>query len=304
MADTYRDEVISLDDKRLLRRLSNYASFMKLPIDVTFIFVAISGAVLAETDTKHLGVSVLLKICATTLLLSSGAETWTNIIDRNIDTVMPRTAKRPLPTGAITLKEASRLGVVLTALGFICASRLGVIPFIFFAFAFLDNVVIYSLLTKKTTPWSIVLGSPVAPLVLWAGYSSVAIPISLPAFLLGIMLMAWIPLHIWTIAIRYRQDYRKASVPMAPIVWGRLTLTIAVLFSGLLMACAAVASLVTITQLTFPHVLLISLVGMVSMGCVYLAFMGAWKAKIFASSLSVITLYLLLVMAIGIDFKL
>ncbi len=284
--------------------VTGYFSFVKLRIDIIFILVAVAGAVLGENTTHRLGIFLVFRIAVATLFLAAGAESWTNIIDRHIDAVMPRTATRPLPAGTITVKKATYLATTLTASGFLFAFTLGAIPFLFFLLAFLNNVIVYSLLTKKATPWSIVLGSPVAPFVLWAGYTSVSIPLSSSALLLGFMLMGWIPVHIWIIAIRYRQDYRKAGVPMAPIVWGRAMLTTVILLSGILMSVSALTALISLSRLTPVHLVLLAAAGAASLLCLYFAYMASWRAKIFSSSIMAVTFYLLLILPMAIGFKL
>ena len=142
----------------------------------------------------------LLGVAAAVALLSAGAECWTNLLDRDLDALMRRTARRSLPTGLISVRSATALGAFLTASGLTVAATLGLFPFIFLTFALFNNVVVYSALTKRSTPWSIVLGAAVGPLTLWAGYAAVSEPISVPACLIGAMVAAWVPVHIWAIA--------------------------------------------------------------------------------------------------------
>ena len=199
--------------------LGTYFSFVKPHIDATFVLVGVTGSLLARMRSGSLPPGRLLGVVAAIALLSAGAECWTNLVDRDIDAVMRRTARRSLPAGAISVRGASIVGTVLTVAGLGTAASLGVLPFLFLTFALINNVVVYSLLTKRSTPWSIVLGAAVGPLTLWAGYTAISVPMSMAAVLLGAMVAAWVPVHIWAIATRYRDDYARAGVSHGP---GRL----------------------------------------------------------------------------------
>jgi len=238
--------VESLPIERPSASFATYLSFVKPHIDLTFVLVAVTGSVLAGVHSGPRPVGTLLGVAVAVALLSAGAECWTNLLDRDIDAVMQRTAQRSLPTGAISVRSAITLGALLTTSGLTLAAELGLWPFIFLTFALFDNVVIYSALTKRSTPWSILLGSAVGPLTLWAGYAAVGEPISAPAFFIGAMVATWVPVHIWSIASRHREDYARARVPMAPVVWGRRQVAIASLASCLAMGALATGGLASI----------------------------------------------------------
>lgn len=223
--------------------LVTYLTFVKPHIDVTFVLVAVTGGLLAGRSSGSVSASRVIGVVIAAALMSAGAECFTNIIDCNIDAVMPRTARRALPTGAVSKARAATLGAVLTAAGLALAGVLGLLPFIFLLFALVDNVVVYSALTKRSTPWSIVLGSAVGPLTLWAGFTAVTARLSMPALLIGAMVGAWVPVHIWAIATRYGEDYIKAAVPMAPVVWSPRQLAVASTLSTAAMGVLAVAGL-------------------------------------------------------------
>lgn len=221
--------------------------FVKPHIAVTFALVGVAGSLVAGARRED-GEPVLtvLAVASAVLLLSTGAECWTNILDRDMDARMPRTARRPLVTGEVSLREAAALAAALCTGGLAIAVALGPLPLLFLGLGLANNVVIYSALTKRATPWSVVLGSMVAPLTLWAGYAAVAVPISAAAWLLGGMVGVWIYVHIWVIALRYRDDYAAARVPMAPLVWPRRWLMVALGVSGLAMGAMATGAFLEI----------------------------------------------------------
>lgn len=227
---------------------ATYLLFVKPHIVITFVLVGLAGSVMAGATAEgtHVVPSKLLAVAVSVALLGAAAECWTNLIDRDIDGVMPRTSGRGLPTGAVTARSVTILGTCLSATGFAVALVLGALPTLFLALAMFDNVVVYSALTKRSTPWSVVLGSAVGPLTLYAGYAAVRIPISLPALLAGLMVAAWVPAHIWAIGVRYRADYASASVPMAPVVWSPAHLAAASLLSDLAMGALATGAVLTL----------------------------------------------------------
>ncbi len=262
--------------------------------------MAVTGSVLARTHWGPAPLGGLLGVAAAVALLSAGAECWTNLLDRDLDALMRRTARRSLPTGLISVRSATALGAFLTASGLTVAATLGLFPFIFLAFALFNNVVVYSALTKRWTPWSIVLGAAVGPLTLWAGYAAVSEPISVPACLIGAMVAAWVPVHIWAIATRHREDYSRARVPMAPVVWGQRKVATASLVSSLAMGALATGGLATIggpaAAWVATPVALLSVV--VAVGSVLVP----WHERLAAPLTRFATVYLVLVLlgAIGL----
>ena len=171
-----------------------------------------------------------------------GAEAVTNVIDRNIDSLMQRTKCRPLPSGAIGCGEALALGMITIAASLTLAGSLGALPLLLIAIGLLDNIVVYSLLSKRTTPWSIVLGSISGGVPVWAAFAAVRLPISAAGWLLGVLVMVWIPLHIWSIAYMYADDYRLAGVPVAPVAWSRRRFTSALAAASVLMLLIAIVA--------------------------------------------------------------
>ncbi len=150
---------------------------------------------------------------------TAGANTVTSYIDRDLDYVMERTKNRPLPRGLIRPPiKALYFGGVYAILSLILSMYLGWIPFLFMVFGLFDNIVVYSYLTKRRTYWNIILGSfsGGAPTVI--GYAAATGVVDLTAILWAGLIVIWTPIHIWSLALFYRDDYRRAGVPMLPVV--------------------------------------------------------------------------------------
>ena len=152
---------------------------------------------------------------------SAGCNVLTCYIDRDIDAVMNRTKHRPLPSGRIdSPKEALYFAIALIAVSLILAGIRNLLSFLCIFLGVLDNVIVYSMMTKRRSSLNIILGGfsgGLAPLFGWVYISN---SISFTAFLISCMVVLWIPSHIWTLAIYYRSDYEQAGVPMLPIVVG------------------------------------------------------------------------------------
>ena len=277
--------------------LGTWLAFVKPHIDVTFVFVGVTGAVLAAAHGRSLPPLRVAGVVAAVALLSAGAECWTNLLDRDLDGLMTRTADRPLPSGRISVRAAAVLGAVLSSTGLAVAGLLGLFPFLFLGLALVNNVVVYSALTKRNTPWSIVLGAPVGSLTLWAGYAAVRAPLSPAAWLLGAMVSAWVPVHIWAIALRHRDDYARAGVPMAPVVWSRHRLATASSISALVMGALATRGVLAVGE---GPVLLVALVAALSLVAVLGASLLPWRPHLAPAFIRFVTLYLLVVMVAAI----
>jgi len=169
----------------------------------------------------HLAISLYLAVSGTTVL--------NMYIDRDIDAIMERTKDRPLPSGKITASTVLIVGTVLTVVGiFLAFLTLNLVTAIIIFLGFFFDVVVYSILLKRRTKYSIIFGGIAGGLPAWAGRT--AILGSLPGieffgldwvgFLLLIFILAWIPVHILTIALipKNFEGYKKANIPMWPIV--------------------------------------------------------------------------------------
>lgn len=150
---------------------------------------------------------------------SAGAETVSNYIERDIDAIMRRTARRPLPKGLIKPEwMALLLGLILIAVSLATATFINLLTFIFMLAGILDYLLVYVIFTKRRTPINIILGSFAGGAPLMAGYVAAAGEAMVEAWILASLIVLWIPSHVWSLALRYRDDYLRAGVPMLPVV--------------------------------------------------------------------------------------
>ncbi|MEM1578833.1 MAG: heme o synthase [Archaeoglobaceae archaeon] len=154
-----------------------------------------------------------------TFLTISGTTALNMWIDRDIDAMMMRTRKRPVPAGELSAKACALYGTILFILGFFLAllTRFE-FAFVLFLGLFFD-ILIYTVMLKRRSPYSIILGGFAGAMPALAGWVAVR-GFSLPGFLISGLVLLWIPSHIWFIAMYYEEDYRKAKIPMYPVVAG------------------------------------------------------------------------------------
>jgi protoheme IX farnesyltransferase len=152
------------------------------------------------------------------ILGSAGCNAVTSYIDRDIDAVMERTRKRPIPEGRTTPRQALAYGAMLTVGGITLSWFLGPLIFVIGLLGVLDNVVVYSLLSKRRTTTNIILGSFSGAAPVLIGWVLARGAIDLMGLIVASLVVLWIPNHIWSLALYYDDDYRKAGVPMLPAV--------------------------------------------------------------------------------------
>lgn len=152
----------------------------------------------------------------------AGANAVTGYIDRNMDALMERTRHRPLPTRRLAPAESLWFGIGLALLGCIVAlTTTNVWALAWLVFGLVDSTLVYNGLTKPRTPLNVVLGSPAGGAPVMVGAAAVAgVPFQLVPFLVAALVVVWTPVHIWSLTIRYVDDYRRAGVPMLPVVIG------------------------------------------------------------------------------------
>jgi protoheme IX farnesyltransferase len=199
--------------------VKNYVEVTKPPIVFLLVFTSFATMIVAWSQTlRPLTPTLLIAGIAAITAASAGCDTLTSYVDRDIDKIMHRTRHRPIPSGRITPNRALAWGLLLAAFGLAVAYWINPLSFVWIALGVLDNVVVYSLLLKRRSSLNIILGGVSGGLPVMFGWSAVTNGISLLPILLAALVVLWIPGHIWSLAIFTKDDYRRASVPMLPVV--------------------------------------------------------------------------------------
>jgi protoheme IX farnesyltransferase len=199
--------------------LKNYFEVTKPPIVFLLVFTSLATMIIAWRHTL-LPFTPTLFIVATVAITaaSAGCDTLTSYVDRDIDAIMYRTKHRPIPSGRIAPRKALAWGLFLAAVGLGLAYWINVLSFIWIALGVVDNVIVYSLFLKRRNPLNIILGGISGGLPVMFGWSAVTNGVELLPVLLAALVVLWIPGHIWSLAIFTKEDYKRARVPMLPVV--------------------------------------------------------------------------------------
>jgi heme o synthase len=171
-------------------------------------------------------------------LSAGGANALNNYVDRDIDQIMKRTRSRPLARHEVPPFNALVFGTVLGVAGFawlwvttnLLAAAIATAALLFYVF-------VYTLRLKRTSTQNIVIGGAAGAAPALVGWAAVTGSLALPAWVLFLVVFYWTPPHFWALAIRYRDDYERAGVPMLPVVAGvEATTRKMLLYTGLMVA--------------------------------------------------------------------
>ncbi|NCG38988.1 MAG: protoheme IX farnesyltransferase [Actinobacteria bacterium] len=152
-------------------------------------------------------------------LAAGGANAYNMYIDRDIDALMERTKGRPLVTGEVTPREALVFATAIEVTSFIwlwgfvnlLSAALAIAATLFYVF-------VYTIWLKRTSKRNIVIGGAAGAAPVLIGWSAVTNSLDWAPIVLFAILFYWTPPHFWALAIRYRDDYAAANVPMLPVV--------------------------------------------------------------------------------------
>lgn len=179
----------------------------------------------------------------------AGSTVLNMVYDRDIDALMARACRRPLPANRMSAREALWLGIALSLVGtgwaFALAPLYGAIVFAGWFF----DVVVYTLWLKRRTPWAILWGGIAGAMPILAGRALGTGQIDLVGILLALAILLWIPTHILTFSLKYAEQYRAAGVPVFPNRYGATFTRGAIALSTM---CATLAMLLAAWQIGLP----------------------------------------------------
>ncbi len=201
---------------------ATFAAYLRLTkprIIGMLVVTTIPAMILAEG-----GLPSVWLILATVLggsVVAGGANALNMYFDRDIDELMLRTQGRPVPSGQVEPEKAAIFGLVLGVGGFFFMQVfVNALAAFLTVGAFAFYVVVYTLLLKRTTPMNIVIGGAAGALPPVIGWAAVTNTIGAEALLMFAIVTLWTPPHFWALALNYSSDYKRAGVPMLPVVSG------------------------------------------------------------------------------------
>ncbi len=210
---------------RLRDRVRAYVALTKPRIIELLLVTTVPAMALATRSVPGVQPVPWLLLVVATLVggtLAAGSANAINCyIDRDIDEVMSRTRRRPLPAHSVDPENALVFGLALgvVAFGFLLLTTNLLAAFLaLLAIAF--YVVVYTLMLKRNTPQNIVIGGAAGALPPVIGWAAVTGNVAVPALFLFAIVFYWTPPHFWALALRLSRDYAAAGVPMLPVVSG------------------------------------------------------------------------------------
>ncbi len=208
-----------LERKTVGDQIKNYYELTKPKIWYLLVFTAFGAAISASwLFDIPISLTTWILLLGGVAAGSAAADTLTGYNDRDIDAIMDRTKDRPIPSGRISPKNALAFGLVLAAISLIFSWFINIWAFLLMAFGLFDNIIVYSKWLKRTSQYNIILGgfSGGAPALI--GYVAVTFQNIEIGFVMAGLVFFWIPTHIWSLALHVKEDYKKAKVPMLPVV--------------------------------------------------------------------------------------
>src|SRR5579863_6866416 len=197
--------------------LRGYLALTKPRIIELLLVTTIPTMVVAANGIPRLWLVVATVVGGT--LAAGGANTFNMVIDRDIDAIMQRTRNRPLVTGEVTPFAATVFAVVLEA-GAFCLLDLAVntLSAVLAVSATAFYVLVYTMWLKRRSKQNIVIGGAAGAVPVLIGWAAVTNSLTWTPVLLFLVIFIWTPPHFWALAVRYRDDYEAANVPMLPVV--------------------------------------------------------------------------------------
>ena len=216
---------------------ADYVVLLKPRVMALAIFTAFVGlAVAPEAVAPAYALAAVIAIAAG----AGGAGALNMWFDADIDAVMSRTARRPIPMGRVVRGEALILGLSLSALSVTALGMLANwLAGLLLAFTIFFYVVVYTMWLKRATPQNIVIGGAAGALPPMIGWAAATGSIGIEAMILFLIIFLWTPPHFWALALFKKSDYAAAGIPMMPNVAGPASTKRQMLVYALLLAPVA-----------------------------------------------------------------
>lgn len=200
-----------------ISRVGAYVALTKPRIIELLLVTTLPTMIVAERGLPRIGLIVATLIGGT--LAAGGANAINMYVDRDIDSVMHRTRNRPLVTGSVTPAAALAFACALEVAAFAELWRfVNLLSALLALSATAFYVGIYTLWLKRRSSQNIVIGGAAGAVPVLVGWAAVTGSLAWPPVILFAVIFLWTPPHFWALAIRYREDYEAASVPMLPVV--------------------------------------------------------------------------------------
>lgn len=222
-------------------KVGDYVALLKPRVMSLVVFTGFAGMWIAPGfHAMHPLIAFTAILC---LAVGAGAAGAINMwYDRDIDAIMHRTKNRPIPAGKILPAEALSFGIILSVLSVMMMGlavnwmAAGIL-----AFANFFYVVIYTMWLKRRTPQNIVIGGAAGAFPPMIGWAAVSGDITWVSVTLFAIIFFWTPPHFWALSLFANEDYKRANVPMLPVVSGEKTTKIQMIIYCILLVPLTIA---------------------------------------------------------------
>ncbi len=222
---------------------ADYFALLKPRVMTLVVFTAFVGLIAAPGAIHPLiGFAAILFIA-----VGGGASGALNMWwDADIDAVMNRTRRRPVPAGRVTAEEAKALGLTLSAFAVVMLwLATNVLAAALLAFTIFFYVVVYSMWLKRLTPQNIVIGGAAGAFPPMVGWVAATGSLAMEPVLMFTLIFMWTPPHFWALALFMKSDYHEAGVPMLTVTHGRRPTRVHILVYTVLLALFALGTAFT-----------------------------------------------------------
>jgi len=241
--------------------LRAYVALMKLRVVELLLISTIPAMILAEKGVPSLGLIATTLIGGT--LAAGSANAFNMVLESDLDTLMARTSTRPLVTGALSKLHATIFAAVIGGLSLSIfwiyteplATLLTAIAIIFY-------VIVYTIALKRHTSQNIVWGGAAGCMPVFIGWAAVTNSLSWAAVAFFFVIFFWTPPHFWALAIKYKDDYEAAKIPMLPVIAARNIVLRNMWFHTVAMIASS-AALIYLTDLQWWAMLITIALGLV-----------------------------------------
>jgi len=238
-------------------KVRGFIDLMKLRVVELLLVSTLPAMVLAEEGLPSLSLTIATLIGGT--LAAGSANAFNMVIEAESDKLMKRTAKRPLATGVLSKTEAVIFATVIGALSLIIfqvftttlATLLTLVAIVFYVW-------VYTILLKKRTPQNIVWGGAAGCMPALIGWAAVTNSLSVTAWSFFLVIFFWTPPHFWALAVRYKDDYAAAGIPMLPVVAPMKSVIRQMWFHSIAMSITSVALIINANM--SPIILIASII--------------------------------------------
>ena len=201
-----------------LATVGDYIALMKPRVMSLVVFTALVGLAVAPGSLHPVTAFTALLCIAVGAGASGALNMW---YDADVDAVMTRTARRPVPMGRVRPGEALAFGLTLGSFAVVVLGLLvNWVASALLAFTIFFYVVIYTIWLKRSTPQNIVIGGAAGAFPPMIGWAAVTGSVSFEPILLFLIIFFWTPPHFWALALYRTEDYARAGIPMLPVVSG------------------------------------------------------------------------------------